>query len=153
MKNFLRVFLIFCLAVVCLAAFSSCDRLDEFRYDREAKKHPSYEALVYWPLDDGSYAVALSVGGIYLEEIMIPRVYNGKSVSTIVESGFSDFQKIKNIIIPNSVTSIGKSAFSGCTGLTSIAIPDSVTSIGESAFSGCTGLTSIVIPDSVESIG
>ena len=153
MKNFLRVFLVFCLAVVCLAAFSSCDRLDEFRYDREAKKHPSYEAFVYLPLDNDTYAVALDLTGNYLEEIMIPRVYNGKKVSTIVESGFSYFQNIKNVIISDSVTSIGKGAFEGCTGLRSIKIPDSVTSIGESAFKGCTGLTSIVIPDSVTSIG
>ena len=148
MKNFLRVFLVFCLAVVCLAAFSSCDRLDEFRYDREAKKHPSYEAFVYLPLDNDTYAVALDLTGNYLEEIMIPRVYNGKKVSTIVESGFSYFQNIKNVIISDSVTSIGKGAFEGCTGLTSIVIPDSVTSIGEQAFDGCENITIATIPAS-----
>ncbi len=86
-------------------------------------------------------------------EVVIPRSYKGKEVTSIGYEAFLGCTRLTRVTIPDSVTRIGGSAFSGCTGLTSITIPDSVTSIGGSAFSGCTSLTSITIPDSVKSIG
>ncbi len=48
-----------------------------------------------------------------------------------------------SITIPNSVTSIGDSVFSGYSRLKSITIPNSVTSIGSSAFYYCENLTNV----------
>ena len=108
--------------------------------------------LDFYPLPDGTYGVMVG-NSFYLEEVTIPKTYNGKTVSAILESGFNSASNLKSIIIPDSVTSIGSSAFSGCSSLTSVTIPDSVTSIGYYAFSSCTSLTSVTIPDSVTSIG
>ena len=106
----------------------------------------------FYQLEDNTYAI--SCGEIkLLSSIVIPKKYNGKKVTAIMENGFKDCTKLKTIVIPDSVTSIGSSAFNGCSRLTSIAIPNKVTSIGDSAFRGCNGLTSIVIPNSVISIG
>lgn len=73
-------------------------------------------------------------------EIIIPKKYNGKPVTSIRNSAFNGWSELTSIKIPDSVTSIGISAFKGCSGLTSINIPDSVTSIGWSAFYGCSGI-------------
>ena len=66
---------------------------------------------------------------------------------------FSNYTKLKSIIIPDSVTTIGDYAFYECTNLTNATIGNGVTSIGERAFNECTNLASITIPDSVISIG
>ena len=108
--------------------------------------------LEYYPLPDGTYAVA-SGTATYLDEIVIPKEYMGKAVTVIPKNAFYECTNLKKITIPDSVTSIGYGAFSGCSSLTSITIPDSVTSIGRDAFLKCSSLTSITIPDSVTSIG
>ena len=85
--------------------------------------------------------------------LVIPATIEGKPVTSIGGSAFSDFSNLSSITIPNSVISIGDVAFGGCTSLTSITIPDGVTSIEGGAFFGCSSLTSITIPDNVTSIG
>ena len=107
--------------------------------------------LDFYPLDDGTYAVACGKAKL-LSNIVIPSTYNGKAVSTIMEDGFKECTNLKTIEIPNSVTTISNGAFRNCSNLTNIEIPNSVTSIGNSAFSGCSSLTNIVIPNSVTSI-
>ena len=99
------------------------------------------DGLIYYPLPDGTYAVAQGTAK-YLEEIVIPSTYKGKAVTMIADSAFEK-SYVQSITIPGSVTSIDVRAFSGCSSLTSIVIPDSVTSIGHSAFSSYNGLTSV----------
>ena len=109
-------------------------------------------------------------------KLEIPAEIDGKPVTGIGNSAFSDCTSLSEIVIPDSVTSIGDYAFSGCTNLSEITIPESVTSIGGYAFyetpwleakqkenplvivnhilvdgTKCTG--SVVIPDGVTSIG
>lgn len=99
----------------------------------------------FYQLEDNTYAV--SCGEIkLLSSIVIPKKYNGKKVTAIMENGFKDCTKLKTIVIPDSVTSIGSSAFNGCSQLTSIVISNNVTSIGASAFEGCSSLSSITLP-------
>ena len=96
--------------------------------------------------DDGASYYVSGIGTCKDTDIVIPSEYNGKPVTSIGESAFSDCTSLTSITIPNSVTSIGDKAFRHCTSLTSITIPDSVTSIGNSAFGQCTSLESITLP-------
>jgi hypothetical protein len=113
---------------------------------------PQSEGLLFTLINnDTEYSV--KAGTATDENIIIPTVYKGKSVTTIADEGFIDKAFIKTVSIPNSVISIGDSAFYGCTDLTNIEIPNSVTSIKNYAFYYCYGLTSITIGDNVTSIG
>ncbi len=90
-------------------------------------------------------------------EIIIPRIINGKAVTSIGESAFIGCQKIgcqkfTSITIPNNITNIGDYAFCECEYMNSIIIPNSVKRIGNGAFAEC-GLTSVTIPDSVTTVG
>ena len=115
------------------------------------QKTPS-EGLFYELNEDGeSYSVE-RIGYCTDNDVVIPCVHKGLSVTGIGSGAFGGCSSLTSITIPDSVTSIGNRAFFGCSNLTSITIPDSVTSIGDWAFRDCSSLTSITIPDSVTSI-
>ncbi len=99
------------------------------------------------------YAVLVDIGGNRDSEVVIPREYEGKPVREIGEKVFTNWNHVKNVIIPDSVTTIGNNAFFRCYGLVNVTIPDSVTEIGEYAFDSCQNLESISLPDSITTIG
>ncbi len=109
------------------------------------------EGLVFTEQSDGTYAVTGYTGSA--TEVFIPKIYNGKAVTSIGNSAFYYCMSLASITIPDSVTSIGEGAFCFCISIVSITIPDSVTSIGNNAFGACLNLASITIPDSVTTIG
>ena len=86
-------------------------------------------------------------------EVTVPAEYNGKPITAIMDSAFSNCKNITKIIIPDTVTSIGNTAFYNCENLVEIVIPDTVKKIGRSAFNNCRSLAEIMIPDGVTSIG
>ena len=101
----------------------------------------TYGDFEYSVLDDGTVKITDYNGSA--EKVDIPKMIDGKSVTSIKYNAFRGCTSLKSITIPNSVMSIGSSAFRGCTSLTSITIPNSVTSIESDAFGGCTSLTAI----------
>ncbi len=149
--SFLVLVLVFALCLPLLAACGSGSNGGEKTTEKELV---ASEGLEYYPLPDGTYAVASGTAQ-YLEEIIIPKEYMDKEVTVIVENAFKNCANLKRITIPDSVTSIGNSAFNGCGGLTSVVFGENsqLTSIGDWAFGYCYSLTSITIPDSVTSIG
>ena len=160
MKRILALFLTFIITVATLTSCSSssCD------YNSTSNCTETVEcevlALDFFPLSDGTYAVS-SGNAIYLKNIVIPEIYNGKKVTTILNKGFGcdyllsiDNRPIEliSITLPDSITNIGEFAFAYCDSLTSINIPDSVTSIGYRAFKDCKSLASITIGKGVTHI-
>ena len=107
-------------------------------------------------------------------QIVIPRMYNGRyvtsigthafmgniaksitipdTVKTIQNYAFSQCIKLENLVIPNSVQSFGDYCFKDCDSLQNIVIPDSVTSIGYAAFWGCESLNTVTIPKSITTL-
>ena len=65
---------------------------------------------------------------------------------------FSNFYRLKEVVLPSTLKSIGENAFSGCESLNEVVLPSTLKSIGENAFSGCKSLNNVVIPDSVTTI-
>ncbi len=68
--------------------------------------------------NDAEYSVTGYTGTS--EEVVIPEIYQGKSVTKIGDSVFASNTLITSIEIPSSVTSIGLNAFNGCTGLAKV---------------------------------
>ena len=111
------------------------------------------EGLKYALNDDGISYKVQGIGTCTDIDIIIPRIYNDKPVTTIHDWAFTSCSSLTSVVLPNSVTTIGNRAFTSCSSLTSVVIPDSVTTIGDYAFQSCSSLTSVVIGDSVTTIG
>ena len=109
-----------------------------------------FDSTTDYTIKDGTRIIANHVFSNYtkLKSIIIP-----DSVTTIGDYAFYECTNLTNATIGNGVTSIGERAFNECTNLASITIPDSVISIGDWAFSECTNLTNAIIGNGVTSIG
>lgn len=105
----------------------------------DAGTYEGTEGLDFYPLPDGTYGVSKGKTG-YLEDIVVPKTYNQKAVTTVIDKAFSGCQNLKSVSLPDGLTVIGDSAFDGCRNLERITIPESVTKI-EAAFTGCDKLT------------
>lgn len=145
------------LALTCaftLPTQALADNEGDWVYDPNWEDDDTQVGLTFAPIDaSGDSYMVESCGKATSGALVIPSTYNGKPVTTIGRSAFSDCDYLTSVTIPDSVTSIGDDAFWACCGLTEITIPDSVTSIGSWAFDSCYGLTSVTISKYVEVIG
>ena len=135
------------------------------------------EGLIFKSYDDETCFVS-NKGFCTDIDIVIPAVYEGKTVIGINDEVFKEYDFLESIVIPNTISSIGKCVFSGCSNLktvsfaedsqlnsidegafefcyklTSFTIPSTVKTINMSAFSNCVNLEEITMPDSLTSIG
>ncbi|MBQ6339520.1 MAG: leucine-rich repeat domain-containing protein [Kiritimatiellae bacterium] len=102
----------------------------------------------YYSLPHYSYRGVLTVGGVALNELVIP-----DDVTEVKYGLFYGCTNLTRVTFHDQVKSIGGYAFYGCNGLTSVTIPNSVTSLGGEAFAYCSGLTNVTISSGVKSIG
>lgn len=98
------------------------------------------DALDFYPINGGTEYGVMIGRAIYLEEIVIPSIYNGKPVTAILEMGFgangAENVILRSVILPSTITKICSGAFMMCPNLDSLTIPKGVTEIGESALNG-----------------
>ena len=116
----------------------------------EYEKVPS-TGFIFW--EAGSTYTLAYIGDCTDADIIVPSTYNGKPVTRINGSVFSNKNYITSIEIPDSVTVIEDGAFSRCTALESVILPKNLESIGSYLFDGCTSLEEITLPEGIESIG
>ena len=93
----------------------------------------------------------------FSENVVIPEVVEGHTVTTIHDGAFSSNsgrKKLKSVKIPKTVRWIGNNAFEDCTNLSSVIIKAGcqIEKIQNQAFSGCKSLKTIRIPAGVKSI-
>ena len=65
---------------------------------------------------------------------------------------FSNFYRLKEVVLPSTLKSIGENAFSGCKSLNNVVIPDSVTTIKSGAFRECSSLSNIKLSENITTI-
>lgn len=76
-----------------------------------------------------------------------------EGITTISNSIFYEFTRLKEVEMPDTLKVIGDGAFQSCTSLSNIVIPDSVEEIHYNAFWNCYNLKTINIPASMREIG
>ena len=80
-----------------------------------------------------------------LEEIDIP-----ETVTTIGDDAFENCKNLTTVTGMKNVTEIGDNAFYNCSNLVNIKLPENLAEIGSYAFHGCSQLKSISIPDTLK---
>ncbi|MBQ7907306.1 MAG: leucine-rich repeat domain-containing protein [Clostridia bacterium] len=109
---------------------------------RLSEENRGAEGLDFYLLQDLTYAVRFN-GDNGVKNIVIPDTYNGRPVTEIMKSAFSNNKTIETIVIGKNVKAIKKYAFEGCENLKSITIPKGVEQCGEWVFSLCPNLAVI----------
>lgn len=110
---------------------------------------PYTDGLAFYPIGDGSeYGVSVGYAK-YMENIIIPSVYNGKPVTTIlagafaIDSGdgsFAENLRLVSVIIPDGIKKIEANAFACCSRVEQLIIPASIECIEENAFIGVSSI-------------
>ena len=77
----------------------------------------------------------------------------GKKVTVIKETGFTNCTNLTSITLPDTIKTISQYAFSACSNLTSCNLPDGLETIGKGAFMSSDLTGKVVIPSSVTSLG
>ena len=112
--------------------------------------------LTYTLLSDDTYAVSATDTDIS-GSITIPSEYNGKAITKIAESAFSNCENITSVKFAEGsrVHTIGSGAFWYCSKLEEIMLPDSVSYIQSNAFSCCDKLAAVNVSanSELDSIG
>ncbi|MBQ3571196.1 MAG: leucine-rich repeat domain-containing protein, partial [Clostridia bacterium] len=141
----LLVLILAFLVSVCFAV--GCNNTPSGGNDSSKKEATPAKYFTFTLLEDNTYELKVKDKDNLPAEIVIPRTYSGKAVTSVGSSAFSRCYSLTSVVIPDSVTSIGYSAFSLCRSLTSVVIGDSVTSIGYEAFWDCDSLTRITVSE------
>lgn len=84
--------------------------------------------------------------------VTVPARLQGKLVTGIGNSAFSDCKKLTSLTLPNSIQDISNYAFINCIKLSNLRLPESLKTIGVSAFANCAQLRTITIPYQVNSV-
>ena len=110
------------------------------------------ESFSFLENSDGTVTISSFDEKNYEGSLVVPKTYNGKPVTSIGDSAFSECTGLTSVEIPDSVTYIGGWAFFGCVLLNTVELPNGIKSIKVHTFHGCTKLTNLTIPSSLISI-
>ena len=101
--------------------------------------------LKYELSEDETYYTIIDKGSFTGANLLIPTLYNKKTVKAIAQNAFANCSTLTSLTVPDGIVSIGKSAFSDCNYLRTVTLGNSLNSIEDYAFSGCL-ITTATIP-------
>ena len=125
---------------------------DKFKITNDSTYSEEADGLIFELLSNGTYGVRVGTAANNTE-ISIPKTFNNKDVTVILENGFANCQNLVTISIPDSIIEIRDSGFKNCINLTDVELPANLESIGKFAFNKCKSLSNITIPPTTEFIG
>jgi len=158
MKKTLLVLLLF--AFIFVLSSCSCALFDKDD-EKENEEHPpeisdplpDVEELQFERTPDKRYYVVTGIGTYTGEDIVIPKLYNGRAVKSVAADAFRGNTSIKTLTVEEGVEKIGSGAFSGCTSLQSVRIAPTLEKMDSSAFENCTSLKTLIFGSGVTDIG
>lgn len=128
-----------------------------FPVNKDAKQF-EVDNLIYQPIDDKTCKViGYKTKSKIKLKLVIPDTVKKYKVVSIGFHAFPEFEKLKEVVLPNGLIEICPRAFSWCEQLSKINIPSTLKYIGYWAFENCYRLfhseTIFDMPDSLEVIG
>ncbi len=90
--------------------------------------------------------------GFDVENMEIPSEIDGKKITAIGKSLFSDNKILRTVKIQSGIERIKESAFEKCDNLTNVELPNTLKEIDDNAFDFCS-IQDIIFPNTLEKIG
>ena len=85
--------------------------------------------------------------------VVIPSLYDGRTVTAIHREAFAHYDNLISVVIPDCVSELGEEAFRWCRSLETVSIGNGVREIGIRTFYGCGKLKNVTIGRGVKYIG
>ena len=101
----------------------------------------------YSVLEDNTIEITKYIGTD--KEVEIPSEIDGKAVTIIGESAFSECDNLESVVLPDTVTVIEEKVFYCCRALKNLKLSNNLTRIDHYAFGCCASLTEVYLPDSL----
>ena len=117
------------------------DNYEKFKLNDDGKSYSFY-------LDDS----AQTLGERTVKKIIVPSVYGGLPVTSVVGGAFFRVGSVTTVLLPDSVYFIGNRAFGGCYDLKRINVPAGVTVIESETFAYCYALEEIILHEGITDI-
>ena len=99
------------------------------------------------------FSGALHCKDRFPEDLVLPETVDGRPLTEIGGSAFSQFGRLVSVTVPGTVRTIGNNAFFACKGLKAVHLQEGLRKIDYRAFQGCTSLEKVEIPEGVTEIG
>ncbi len=148
MKKFLALamvaVLLVCSLASCASGLGNQDAINEYTPKKDYMVDEKGNTF-YFQEAEGETAILVDYNGKATsnDHVVIPKMFEGRLVTTIGDAAFYNLASITEVTFPDSIVKIGKHAFAACTELTVVNLPAGVVEIDEAAFTNCTKLTTI----------
>lgn len=119
--------------------------VEEAESPEEAKSNYEYDIL-----PEDTVVITKYLGDQTL--VFVPKMLDGKAVSTIGVGAFQGNSSIEQIVLPQGIEVIESQAFAYCSNLQYVVMGTGLKSIGQDAFSHCSSLAELRLPEELTMI-
>lgn len=155
---------------ICIVSFTACGGKNQ-NVSKDVEIASEEKKEDYFILDEEGVVLGLTDKAQTAKEIVVPKEVKKipkytfsmentitervvfENPDTVFEDQFYDWQKLKNVELPENMIELPNDCFNSCDVLNAIVLPEKLEIIGEGVFEFCTSLEDVEFNDNLKEIG